>query len=134
MTKKTLIEVCRVAAADFILGAVMVAVFALVGHFSAEVVWGALLGNAFVALSFLWLGFSVERSVRKDPKNAQARVSATYTLRLLAAAGMIFIAIKLPCFNWGAAVIPLFYQRFVIMAVGFISNKKEKTASEGEEA
>ena len=112
------------AAGDFILGAAMVLVFALVGKFSAGVIWGALLGNAFVAASFLWLGFSVERNVAKDPKNAKARVSATYTLRLLAAAAMIFIAIKVDIFNAAAAIIPLFYQRFVIMAVGFYSNRK----------
>ncbi len=124
MTRKTMIEVCRVTAGNFILGAVMVIVFALIGRFSASVVWGALLGNAFVSFSFLWLGFSVERNVQKDPKNARARVSATYTLRLLAAAAMIFISIKFSCFNCAAAIIPLFYQRFVIMAVGFISNRK----------
>lgn len=109
---------------DFILGAAMVLVFAVIGKFSLSVLWGALLGNAFVAASFLWLGFSVERNIAKDPKNARARVSATYTLRLLAAAAMVFIAIKVNIFNAAAAIIPLFYQRFVIMAVGFYSNKK----------
>jgi uncharacterized membrane protein len=133
MTKNTLREVARVTAGNFLLGFVMVIIFALIGKFSLSVVLGALLGNAFVSLSFLWLGFSVEKNVAKDPKNAQARVSATYTLRLLAAAAMIFISIKLPCFNCAAAIIPLFYQRFVIMAVGFISNKK-KASKGGENA
>lgn len=132
MTKRTMADVGRVTAGNFILGAVMVIVFALFRQFSASVIWGALLGNAFVSLSFLWLGFSVERNLAKDPKNAQQRVSATYTLRLLAAAAMIFISIKLPCFNCAAAIIPLFYQRFVIMAVGFLSDKK--AAKGGEEA
>ena len=124
MTKRTITEVLKVAAGNFILGAVMVLVFILIGKFSLEVIWGALLGNTFVSLSFLWLGFSVERNVQKDPKNAKARVSTTYTLRLLAAAAMVFIAIKVNIFNAAAAIIPLFYQRFVIMAVGFRLNKK----------
>ncbi|MBR5535607.1 MAG: hypothetical protein IKU60_03055, partial [Clostridia bacterium] len=55
---------------------------------------------------------------------AQARVSATYTFRLLAAAAMIIVAIKLPFFNWVAAVIPLFYQRFVIMLAGKLRSKE----------
>ena len=124
MTKRTISEVLKVAAGNFILGAVMVLVFIIIGKFNLSVLWGALLGNAFVSLSFLWLGFSVERNVQKDPKNAQTRVSATYTLRLLAAAAMVFIAIKVNIFNPVAAIIPLFYQRFVIMFIGFRLNKK----------
>ncbi len=133
MTKKTLTEVLWVTAGNFILGAVMVLIFALLGFFSIEVIWGALLGNAFVSLSFLWLAFTVEKAVEKDPQNAKARVSATYTLRLLAAGAMAFAAIKLGCFNSAAAIIPLFYQRIVIMTVGFWKNRK-KSAERGSEA
>ena len=124
MTKSVKTDVLRVSAGNFILGAVMVVVFALTGNFSLPVVWGTVLGCSFVSLSFLWLAISVSKNVEKDPKNAQARVSATYTFRLLAAAAMIIIAIKLPCFNYVAAIIPLFYQRFVVMAVGRMRSKK----------
>lgn len=125
MTKKTWTDVLRVAAGNFILGAIMVIVFALVGQFSVSVVRGALLGCSFVSLSFLWLAVTVSKNVEKDPKNAQQRVSATYTLRLLAAAAMLFVAIKLPVFNWVAAMIPLFYQRAVISFVGHIRSKED---------
>lgn len=124
MTKSVWNDVLKVTLGNFILGFVMVLIFALVGHFSIEVVFGALLGCSFVSLSFLSLAISVAKNVEKDPKNAQARVSATYTLRLLAAAVMIFAAIKLPVFNWVSAVIPLFYQRFVISFVGHMRSKK----------
>lgn len=130
MTKKTLTEVLFVTAGNFTAGILMVLVFMLLGFFTLEVIWGALLGNIFVSLSFLWLGFTVERAVQKDPKNARARVSATYTLRLLAAAAMVFVAIKLPVFNYVAAIIPLFYQRIVIMAVGFLMNRNKKGEKE----
>ena len=131
MTRRTITEVLKVAAGNFILGAATVLVFILIGKFSRGVIWGALLGNVFVSLSFLWLGFSVERNVAKDPKNAKARVSATYTLRLLAAAAMVFIAIKVNIFNAVAAIIPLFYQRFVIMFVGFRLNRKAAGKGDG---
>ncbi|MGM9551465.1 MAG: ATP synthase subunit I [Clostridia bacterium] len=124
MTKSVQTDVLRVTIGNFILGIVMVLIFALAGYFSKEVVFGALLGCSFVSLSFLSLAISVSKNVEKDPKNAQARVSATYTLRLLAAAVMIIVAIKLPVFNWISAVIPLFYQRFVISFVGHIRSKE----------
>lgn len=126
MTKSVWNDVLKVTLGNFILGFVMVLIFALVGHFSPEVVFGALLGCNFVSLSFLSLAISVSKNVEKDPKNAQARVSATYTLRLLAAAVMIFAAIKLPVFNYVSAVIPLFYQRFVISFVGHMRSKKNE--------
>lgn len=118
MTKNVKTDVKRVAIGNFILGAVMVLIFALVGYFSIEVVWGALLGCAYVSLSFLWLAISVSKNIEKDPKNAQQRVSATYTFRLICAAAVIILAIKAPVFNAVAAIIPLFYQRFVVMFVG----------------
>lgn len=126
MTKKVKTDVLRVAAGNFILGAVMVIVFALAGQFSLEVIWGALLGCSFVSLSFLWLAMSVSKNVEKDPENARKRVSATYTYRLLAMALMVVLAIKLPVFNWVAAVIPLFYQRIVITVVGKIRIKEDE--------
>lgn len=133
MTKNVKTDVLRVAAGNFILGAVMVIVFALTGWFSLSVVWGALLGCSFVSLSFLWLAISVSKNVEKDPENAQKRVSATYTYRLLAMAVMVVVAIKLPVFNWVAAVIPLFYQRIVITLVGKMRIKEdsEKEVTEG---
>ncbi len=126
MTRRTLTDVARVAVCNFAVGAVMVGVFAILGYFDLTVLWGALLGNAFVSLNFLWIGFTVERSVAKDPKKAQQRVSSTYVLRLVAAGVMVFAAIKLDCFNMIAAIIPLFYQRFVISAVGFWTNRRKK--------
>ena len=125
MTKKTWTDVLYVTAGNFILGVVMVLVFALTGYFSLEVIWGALLGCSFVSLSFLSLAITVSKSVEKDPKNAQARVSSTYTLRLILAGVMIYIAIKLPMFNYVAAIIPLFYQRLVISVVGYVRNKAD---------
>ncbi len=125
MTKNVKTDVLRVAAGNFILGGIMVVIFALVGHFSLDVLWGALLGCSFVSLSFLWLAISVSKNVEKDPENARKRVSATYTYRLLAMALMVVIAIKLPVFNWVAAVIPLFYQRIVITLVAKMRSKED---------
>ncbi len=125
MTRSVKTDVLRVCAGNFILGAVMVLIFAVIGRFSLSVIWGALLGNAFVSLSFFWLAVSVSKNVEKDPENARKRVSATYTYRLLAMAAMVIVAIKLPMFNWVAAVVPLFYQRLVITVVGKLRIKED---------
>lgn len=132
MTKNVKTDVLRVTAGNFILGAVMVLIFLLAGRFSLSVLWGALLGNAFVSLSFLWLAVSVSKNVEKDPKNAQQRVSATYTYRLLAAAAVILIAVKFDVFNWVSTVIPLFYQRLVVMAAGKMRAKEDNREVKAE--
>ena len=126
MEKSIRTDVLRVAAGNFALGAVMVIIFVLSGQFSLPVLWGALLGCSFVSLSFLWLAISVSKNVEKDPKTAKAKVSATYTIRLLCAAAMVILAVKAPAFNWVAAVVPLFYQRFVIMFVGHLRSKESE--------
>ncbi len=118
-------DVLRVALGNFILAAVEVALFALFGFFSLEVLLGALLGAAFVSLSFLWLAFSVSKNVEKDPENARKRVSASYTYRLLAACIMIIVAVKAPLFNPLAAIIPLLYQRIVVTVVGNMRCKED---------
>lgn len=125
MTKKVKTDVLHVAICDFALGGIMVLIFALAGHFSLDVVWGALYGCAFVSLSFLQLAISVSKNIKKDPKNAQARVSATYTFRLLCVAAMIIVAVKVPFINWVSACVPLIYNQTVIMAVGYFSARKE---------
>lgn len=132
MTKSVKTDVLRVTLGNFILGAVMIVIFAVVDYFYKKgtffpgAIWGALLGCSFVSLSFLWLAFSVSKNIEKDPENAQKRVSATYTYRLIATGAMVLIAIKVPIFNPVAAVIPIFYQRFVIMLVGHIRSKEDK--------
>lgn len=125
MTKNVKTDVLRVCAGNFILGAVMVLIFAIIGQFSLGVILGAVLGNSFVSLSFLWLAISVSKNVEKDPENARRRVSATYTYRLLAMAAIVVIAIKAPIFNWVATIIPLFYQRIVITVVGKMRAKED---------
>ena len=140
MTKSVKTDVLRVTFGNFLLGAIMVGIFALVGFFSSgytfsvDVIFGALLGCSFVSFSFLWLAISVSKNVEKDPENAKKRVSATYTYRLILMAAVIILAIKAPVFNWVATVIPIFYQRLVITVVGKIrikeDSKKEVTCNE----
>lgn len=135
MTKSVKTDVLRVTLGNFILGAVMLIIFAVADYFYKEgtffpgAIWGALLGCGYVSLSFLWLAFSVSKNVEKDPENAKKRVSATYTYRLLVMAAVIILAVKVPVFNWVATIIPLFYQRIVITVVGKMrvkeDNKKE---------
>lgn len=132
MTKNVKTDVLRVTIGNFGLGAVMVLIFALIGQFSLPVLWGAILGNSFVSLSFLWLAISVSKNVEKDPKNAQQRVSATYTYRLLAAAAVILIAVKFDIFSYVSTIIPLFYQRIVVMLVGKMRTREDNREVKAE--
>lgn len=126
MTKSVKTDVLRVAVGNFILGALMLVVFAIVDtKYFPEALWGALLGCSYTSLSFLWLAFSVSKNVEKDPENAKKRVAATYTYRLLAMAAVIIVSIKVEAFNWIATVVPILCQRIIIEVVGAMRSKED---------
>lgn len=127
MTQSVKTDVKRVTIGNFILGALMLVVFALVDtKYFPGAIWGALLGCSYVSLSFLWLAISVSRNVEKDPDNAKKRVAATYTYRLLAMAAVIILSIKVDCFNWVATIIPILCQRIVVEIVGAMRSKENE--------
>ena len=59
-------------------------------------------------------------------------MSATYTYRLLAAAAVILIAVKFDMFNWVSTVIPLFYQRIVVMVAGKMRAREDNREVKAE--
>lgn len=88
---------------------------------------GTVAGCLFSALNFVLLAFSVEKSLKKGAKGAQAHMSLTYTGRLLLTAVFVFVVIKLPnIFNLWAAVIPLVFPRIAIMLMNFRNKGGDK--------
>jgi len=127
LSKTSKRDVLRVSTGIFILGFVMVLFFFIFGITGYEVILGALLGCSYSSLSFLLLALSLEKSLVKQEKIAGASMSTSYTARLLGAAVMIIIAIKSPYFNHWAAIIPLLFQRIVIMALTIYDNFKKRS-------
>lgn len=108
-------NIIKVSMGVLILTALMLVIFAVIKKFDITVLWGALLGCGFTILSFLMLSVSVQMSVDRSKNGAQGLMGISYTVRLMLTATMVILAIKLPVFNYIAAVIPLIFPRLVIM-------------------
>lgn len=108
-------NVIKVSIGVIILTAVMLGVFAVIKKFDITVLWGALLGCGFTVFNFFMLSVSVKMSVDRSKNGAQGLMGVSYTVRLMLTAAMVILAIKLPVFNYIAAVIPLIFPRLVIM-------------------
>lgn len=108
------------------LGAVMVLVFALFGEFNSRTILGALLGCGWAYINFVLLAFAVQKAVDKSENGAKAYMSGTYTLRLILTAGVVIAAIKLPYFNYVAAIIPILFPRIIIFALNLFQKKNTK--------
>lgn len=123
-------ETGHIALGVLAFSAVMHLVFWAIGRWEPGVLWGNLLGGGFAVLNFLLLGLTVQKIAgESDEKRARLKLQGSYTLRMLLTLGVIVIAIKVPCFVWPAAVIPLLFPRLTILAMQAMGMyRPEKTA------
>ncbi len=119
-------ETAIVAAGVVILSAAMVGVFALLGYFQMNVLWGALGGCAVTIANYFFMAVTVTLAADKakagDPKQAQKMVQVSSTVRLLVMAVLLFVGIKLGA-NVLALVLPLVFERPVLMLSDFFRKK-----------
>ena len=126
-TKKDIIKIMAgVAVCDL----VMIAVFAAIGKFSLGVILGVLLSFAVTLLNYLHLASSINKAMSMA-EGGQAYLQRSYTVRLLLQAACAIIAYLVPQIDIYAAVIPLFFPRLALYAMGFFEKKNAK--KEGEE-
>lgn len=130
-------ETGHIALGVLAFSAVMHLVFWAIGRWELGVLWGNLLGGGFAVLNFLLLGLTVQKIAgESDEKRARLKLQGSYTLRMLLTLGVIVIAIKVPCFAWPAAVIPLLFPRLTILAMqamGMYRPEKTAPARKGED-
>lgn len=106
---------------------IMIAVFAVLGHFSWGVVFGGLLGGATAILNLFLLAFTIEKLMSKDAKKGvQSLAGISYILRMVLIAVVIVFAIKAPYLNHIAVVIPLIFPQFIIKILHTRNSSKEK--------
>ena len=106
--------------------AAMVGVFAALGKFEWNVLWGALVGWLAISLNHLFLGITVsnaaDRAEKGETKAAQNMVSLSSTVRLVCMGGAVVLAIMLGA-NAVAAALPLLFARPVLMVTEFFRKK-----------
>jgi dipeptide/tripeptide permease len=103
----------------------MVAIFAICGQMNAGIIYGALLGCVFAFLNFVLLARDVEKVLEmEDKKKAENYMQGRQMIRMLMLAVMVVVAIKIEAINHWSAIIPLFFQRFLVYAIKFYDKKK----------
>ena len=94
--------------------------------FRTDILIGVLYGCTFICLNFLYLAYSVKKSVEKNGSGAKAHIAISYNLRLILTAIMIIVAVKVEFIHFWAAIIPLVFHKIVVHILGFISSRKDK--------
>ena len=131
MSKQTIKDILRFAAGVGVLAllqeiVILVLIFGF-GLFEGQtmpMLLGTVYGSLYVILSFVHMGFVVEKCVTKEPAEGKKYLSSMYTLRLLILAAVVIIAIKWDFVNVFTSLIPILYTRIVIMANNIIFGKK----------
>ena len=124
--KIVLKETAIVAIGELICSAIMVGVFAALGYFQWNVIWGALAGSTVMTGNYFFMAVTVslaaDRAERGEAEQAKKQVKLSSTLRLLAMALALFICIKLGA-NVIASVLPLVFLRPVLIIAEFFRKK-----------
>ena len=119
-------ETAILAIGEVILSGAMVGIFALLGYFQMNVLWGAAVGCAVIILNYFFMAVTVslaaDRAQQGDPKAGQNMIQLSSMVRLLLMGGALFLGIKLGG-NVLAMVLPLAFQRPILMLAEFFRKK-----------
>ena len=112
------------------LTALELGVYAIIGRFSLNVLFGALFGAAVSVLNFLALIVVVSRAADRaeggDPGKAKAAVQGSSVLRLLILAAIYIVVLKTTSLDPLAAVLPLVFVQLSIYITEFFRKDGEK--------
>lgn len=128
--KIVFLETGVVALGVLICGAIMVGVFALIGHFSLPVVWGALVGCFLTVANFFFM--AVGTSLAADKAEAQnvaggkGVIRTSMIIRYVALALLLFAFGKSGICNPIALVLPLAFVRPVLLVSEFFRKPGDK--------
>lgn len=126
--KIVLKESAIVAAGELLCSAVMVGVFAALGYFQMNVLWGALVGSLVMSANYFFMAITVnlaaDRAQKGEVLQAKKMVQLSSTVRLVAIGAAMVIGIKLGA-NVIALALPLVFLRPILMVTEFFRKKGE---------
>lgn len=124
--KIVLQETLIVAIGVLVCAAAMVGVFAALGYFQMNVLWGALAGSLVTVGNYFFLAVTVslaaDKATEGQVQQAQKMIRLSSTVRLVVMAVALFVCIKLGA-NILALVLPLVFERPVLMVAEFFRKK-----------
>ena len=103
--------------------AVMIGLFALLGHYDRTVLLGGIFGGLLATLNFFFMAvgatLAADKAEKQDVKGGQALVQSSYMLRMVLLAVVLFALVKSGLCNVIAAVLPLAFTRPIITIAEF---------------
>ena len=119
-------ETAIIAAGELILSAAMVGVFAGLGYFKMNVLWGALGGCAIMIANYFLMALVVsvatDKATQGENKRAKSMVQISSLARLLLMGLAVILGIKLGA-NTLAITLPLLFARPTLMIAEFFRKK-----------
>ena len=119
-------ETAVVAVGELVLSAAMVGVFAALGFYKMNVLWGALTGALVMIANYFLMAVTVslaaDRASRGDAKSAKSMVQLSGVVRLVLMGVAMVAAIKLGA-NVIALVLPLAFVRPILLLAEFFRKK-----------
>lgn len=119
-------ETAIVAVGELICCALMVGVFAALGYFQMNVLWGALAGAGVMTANYFFMAVTVSLAADKaqqgQTKQAKQMVQISSTVRLILMGIVLVAGIKLGA-NVIALALPLVFVRPILMVAEFFRKK-----------
>lgn len=119
-------ETAIVAVGELICCALMVAIFAALGYFQMNVLWGALAGAGVMTVNYFFMAVTVSLAADKaqqgQTKQAKQMVQISSTVRLILMGVVLVAGIKLGA-NVIALALPLVFVRPILMVAEFFRKK-----------
>lgn len=112
-----------IAIGEVICLALMLAVYALLGRFSREVLLGGIIGALLAVLNFFFMAMgasmAADKAVNQDVKGGQKQIKLSYFIRMIAIFVILFACVKSGLCNALASALPLLFVRPVITVAEF---------------
>lgn len=118
-------ETVYIAVFSLLCSVLMQGVFLVVGKWDYTVLLGNLLGWMTAVGNFFFMGLTVQRAVGEEPQQAERRVRASQSYRLICQGIILVLAAVLSCFHLVAAAVPLLFPRVAVQLRLMFNNKKD---------
>ena len=116
-------ETIYIALFSFILSVLLQAIFLIIGKWNYTILLGNILGYIAAVGNFLIMGFSVQKAIQMDEKDAKTKMKVSQSFRMLFLFIIAIVGYAVPVFNTIAVVIPFLFPR-VAIALRPLFNKK----------
>ena len=124
--KVVLKETCIVAVGELLCSAITVGIFAALGYFQMNVLWGSLAGCGIIIANYLFMAMFVslatDRAKKGNTDQAKKMVRLSSVLRLLVMGILLFAGFKLGA-NAISLALPLLLLRPILLVAEFFRKK-----------